>query len=510
MCVCVIMSQCSSDSEETVVVETVNDDDGVPARELKKATNLGKKTIGLLSGIILNVNNLVGPGVLAIPLVFQQAGWLPCVAILLVVASIASFSATYLAEVMTIIPGNEHFEQRREYSTIVKYFFGTTWYYVTQVFYNATLTTMNIPQIIVTAQVMDQFFIFLFRQTYAIQLYPPAVITDHSTAGVPFHEDAMFIVSLGYVVSLLLCMPLGFLNLDENIYFQYLSFGVLVGLLGEFYVYWSAALDLDTDAVAMIGDNYSQVFGVMFFSFIFVVTVPSWLNEKRENVNVNQGVWFSTSLSLLMYVATGLLGSMAYPNISSLVKSGDILSIMALPSQPVFLQVSTYVFSFCVVGLGIPLYSVVIRYNLYVGGICGRHWSAFWGVVFPWLVSFLFYQGSGLLNFVNLSALYVSGIINFIVPFVLYIKARHVAKAAKYNLIPQEQPKQASAYGSVNEKQAAQPAAAKPILVNGAGQIHPMPSLLHIDPIIVAYGIIGIVSSIIILVFTLQIISLFQ
>ena len=150
---------------------------------------------------------------------------------------------------------------------------------------------------------MDQFFIFLFRQTYAIQLYPPAVITDHSTAGVPFHEDAMFIVSLGYVVSLLLCMPLGFLNLvivaygeacrliplkDENIYFQYLSFGVLVGLLGEFYVYWSAALDLDTDAVAMIGDNYSQVFGVMFFSFIFVVTVPSWLNEKRENVNVNQ------------------------------------------------------------------------------------------------------------------------------------------------------------------------------------------------------------------------------
>ena len=60
---------------------------------------------------------------------------------------------------------------------------------------------------------MDQFFIFLFRQTYAIQLYPPAVITDHSTAGVPFHEDAMFIVSLGYVVSLLLCMPLGFLNL---------------------------------------------------------------------------------------------------------------------------------------------------------------------------------------------------------------------------------------------------------------------------------------------------------
>ena len=45
---CVIMSQCSSDSEETVVVETVNDDDGVPARELKKATNLGKKTIGLL------------------------------------------------------------------------------------------------------------------------------------------------------------------------------------------------------------------------------------------------------------------------------------------------------------------------------------------------------------------------------------------------------------------------------------------------------------------------------
>ena len=31
------------------------------------------------------------------------------------------------------------------------------------------------------------------------------------------------------------------------------------------------------------------------------------------------------------------------------------------------------------IGLGIPLFSIVVRYNLFVGEVCSRRWSAFWG-----------------------------------------------------------------------------------------------------------------------------------
>jgi hypothetical protein len=51
--------------------------------------------------------------------------------------------------------------------------------------------------------------------------------------------------------------------------------------------------------------------------------------------------------------------------------------------------------------------------------------AAFWGAVFPWLVGFLLYQGQGFTEFVNWSALVVNGFINFVVPVLVYIKAKH-------------------------------------------------------------------------------------
>lgn len=37
---------------------------------------LGEKTITFFGSIVLTVNNVSGPGMLALPIVFQQAGWL--------------------------------------------------------------------------------------------------------------------------------------------------------------------------------------------------------------------------------------------------------------------------------------------------------------------------------------------------------------------------------------------------------------------------------------------------
>jgi hypothetical protein len=63
-------------------------------------------------------------------------------------------------------------------------------------------------------------------------------------------------------------------------------------------------------------------------------------------------------------------------------------------------------------------------YNLYVGHLFSARWSAFWGVVFPWLVSFLLYQGDGFDRFVTWASLGLNGFINFLVPFVLLYSAR--------------------------------------------------------------------------------------
>ena len=36
---------------------------------------------------------------------------------------------------------------------------------------------------------------------------------------------------------------------------------------------------------------------------------------------------------------------------------------------------------------GIPIYSIIVRYNLVESNICKPGWANFWGVLFPWLLS---------------------------------------------------------------------------------------------------------------------------
>ncbi len=59
----------------------------------------------------------------------------------------------------------------------------------------------------------------------------------------------------------------------------------------------------------------------------------------------------------------------------------------------------------------------------YVGGVCGKRWAHFWGVIAPWLVGFVFTQGPIFADLLNWTALLFSGAVNFILPFVLYIIA---------------------------------------------------------------------------------------
>jgi hypothetical protein len=42
----------------------------------------------------------------------------------------------------------------------------------------------------------------------------------------------------------------------------------------------------------------------------------------------------------------------------------------------------------------IPVYSIIIRYNLIESGLCGKHWANVWAVLFPWVFSVPFYTGT--------------------------------------------------------------------------------------------------------------------
>ena len=65
---------------------------------------------------------------------------------------------------------------------------------------------------------------------------------------------------------------------------------------------------------------------------------------------------------------------------------------------------------------GIPIFSIVIRYNILENGLCGIFWANIWAVVFPWVVALIFYAGSSMNNLMNYVSLISTIPLNLIVP----------------------------------------------------------------------------------------------
>ena len=66
------------------------------------------KTIGFLDSFCLHLNNLTGPALVLLPLINQEAGWLPCTIGLFLLAFFSFLASTMLAEAIQRIPGLVH------------------------------------------------------------------------------------------------------------------------------------------------------------------------------------------------------------------------------------------------------------------------------------------------------------------------------------------------------------------------------------------------------------------
>eukprot|EP01133_Synstelium_polycarpum_P010702 gene10702-12447_t len=380
----------------------------------ERGHSLGEKAITQIGSFIFIVNQIYGPGVLSIPVVFQQAGWVMTLVSLTFFLFISAMASTLLCESLALIPGNRTFEKHIEYSVAIKYYFGKKAHFGFQILNNFCIQCYNIASIAICAQSMDQFLVFIFKKTFALS-FQHGFMAFEDTQTLYNHGIN---ISLGYVIICAIAIPMSFMNLDDNVKIvQTLSFIFLFVLIGEFIVQYCIN-GLVTSRVPAFGSNYGQLASVFIFSWAYPMFIPSWVNEKKDIVNVNKAVWYSGLFSWFGYLFIGLLGAFAYS-----LSSDNILNIMGSSGSSDVTRIASYLFSLGVILPGIPVCFITTRYNLYVGYICGRKMSYFWGVIAPWLISFVFCNTKIFANFLNWSSLIFNSLVNFIIPFILYIRA---------------------------------------------------------------------------------------
>ncbi|KAM9966838.1 hypothetical protein ACTFIR_007073 [Dictyostelium discoideum] len=394
-----------------------------PQKDEDFKKNFGLKSIGTIGGICLLIGNCTGPGMVNISYQFQQGGWFLSLLGYILMLGLSGISALFIIESMSMIPGNNKFALRIEFTMICRFYFGKSMYLVSQLFINTSLIITNIASIIICSQVFDSLMVFIFKKTCGISFSNGwiCVIENSGDGGSPFQDDYMFI-TIGYLAILVLVVPLAFFNLNDNIIIQIACVIIMLVIVISWVVIF-ILIGLSTDNLPTIGNNMigiSQIIGNCMFNYAFITTIPSWVNESKPNVNLKRSVWISTSFSTVLFIIVGVFGALTF---SSMSPNSTILSLINLSNKAnIFSKLSVYLFPFIVLASTIPVFSIIVRYNLTQNKFFPTWIANLISIVLPWLIVIPFQTGDWLNIISNYSSLFFGSIANFIIPFILYIK----------------------------------------------------------------------------------------
>ena len=379
-----------------------------------------EKSIGNLGSLCLIGNNIAGPGMMSLPHVFFHAGILPASLCCLWVFVGSSLCGTILSEAISSLPGNADFDNNIEFSLVFWLLGDKMWFVAAEMLFLASCMVQCFSGIVEVAHTIDAVLASsILGKTYALQLSPSIEFVswsdsscDSSSNCTPFSYHGPFIISLGYILTTALLYPFGTGHLKETISFQIFAFFFMVVVVGLFFKeFIISGLSYQ---VPLVGDKAGQLVGVILFNYAFSITVPAWLNEKKSHVSVNTTIWGSSAALTLMYILFGILGAMAYGT-----PPADMLSILGSSASDAFTRLCATMFGTITIGCGVPIFCVLMKNTLYAGGTCSANASFFWGAIFPYLVSFLMYQGSFMMNVLSWTGLIVNGAVAFALPLVI-------------------------------------------------------------------------------------------
>jgi len=129
------------------------------------------KSIDMTGSWALTVNNIIGPAMMSLPHLFQNAGILPTTMVILFCSGSSSLCATFLADAISSIPGNSNFDQNIEFGTAFRRIIGEDAYYIAEILFLISCMVQACAGLVEAAQGLDGFFAsFVLGRTYALQV----------------------------------------------------------------------------------------------------------------------------------------------------------------------------------------------------------------------------------------------------------------------------------------------------------------------------------------------------
>lgn len=393
------------------------------------ASGFGAKKIGWLGSWSLLFNNITGPGMISLISIYITCGWLPATLLFVVVGVISGVVSDFLIYAMKMVPGNENFNKRVELMYLAKRYLGKPLYLCSMFFFLLNIQLNNIGSIIVSTQQMDWTIMAFGAPSYALELFPdPGFVRTPNVSSINLDDSPFgdaYVISIGFLIVLAATVPLGYLNLDDNIWVQIICCGLLVlfVFVAWFYEFFREGIAWDT--LPALGQDAGAQVGNIFFNYAYVITIPSWINEKKDSVNASLAIWSSLIPGILSFCLIGALGAMTTIVGNATRQSPgeglDLTVALGGPTISLIARISTFVFPWVALVNGVPVMSIIIRYNLLENKICNKMWANLFAVVFPWLLAVVFYAGNWVQVFLDYGSVITTIPLNLMLPCYLYI-----------------------------------------------------------------------------------------
>ena len=366
-------------------------------------------------------------------IIYHYAGYVNATLLIVLFGLISGLAASFLCEAMASIKGNDRFQSRVEMMSIARLSLPRYAYYCTLMIFIFNLLIQNISAIVESAQTTDATIVAIFGKSCGAEIYPNQTFTCVGGGGQNFINttaiiiaDSVFgdawILSLGFILVALLAIPLGYWNLDDIIGVQIgagiLLFGIIIAWMYEF---GSRGLKYQVHA---FGSHPANEVGTTVFNYAYIVTVPSWINEKSPGISINKSIWSALLPAIVTFTLLGWIGALAIKTTSTT----DLLASLSTPETSTIAQIATYLFPWAALVSGIPIYSIIIRYNLIENNICTTTWANFWSVIFPWISAFCLMSGNLLNTALNWGSILTTIPLNLMLPAFLYIVAKQRIK----------------------------------------------------------------------------------
>ncbi|KAI8616824.1 hypothetical protein BC830DRAFT_1255196 [Chytriomyces sp. MP71] len=397
------------------------------------------KTVGLWGGVCLLFNSMSGPAIPYTATVFQTLGVLIPFVLFLLFAVVSAFAVLFIVEAMQAIPGNKHFQGTVEFATLINFYFPAWGHILAQVILYGAIQSQAIQSVVLVSQAVDGIFVDIFKHSCGLTQTFQWRCIDNSSGGL-FPNSMLF--TLGFLATLVMCIPLARSKMDDNISVQVVAFCVTLLVVADWFT--ESLFDFQKKRVPFL--KFEPAFGVLIgpviLNFSCAMFAPSWVNLKRKSINTQRTIWITMAMAIVIFGIVGLMPAYGFDGlgIKSLTdNSVNLLTILTNQSNTrlhlVANKVFCYIFNFSMLWPSIPFGCIVSETNIVQNFESKSRWFRpgvqFLCYVLPWFLAIPLLTGPLLGTIQNWCSILLAGPANFIIPFLVYLRCLNFRK--EYN-----------------------------------------------------------------------------